>query len=308
MIHAFRIYGKQNMSKLPLISVVVPTHNRPEFLEKTLKSILSQSYKNLEIIIVSNGINKQNLKTALKFQDARIRYYEQDNSGGPASPRNHGIKKSNGKYVAFCDDDDLWMPDKIEKQVFILEKNPKYGLCYTKMIRFNEFGEESIISTDKKDKEEKHATFNSMLYINDVPISSVMIRKSLINKYGNFLESKKVGNSEDYEFLLRHILMTKFYLIDEYLIKYWNGNNRTSSTSPKVIDIIRYVKTIFSCHSIIRKSNNLDVLTFLMPSIFHIKDAVRAIAYTLLNKHIPSIIDTKLIMAMRRKIKIKYTK
>src|SRR5690348_18354730 len=92
------------MNRLPLVSVVIPTHNRPEFLEKTLKSILDQSYKNLEIIIISNGSSKQNLETALKFQDTRIRYYEQENSGGPASPRNHGIKKSSGKYVAFCED------------------------------------------------------------------------------------------------------------------------------------------------------------------------------------------------------------
>src|SRR5258708_6981840 len=132
------------MNNFPLVSVIVPTHNRPAFLRKTLQTILQQTYQNMEILIISNGFNAHNKKVCEDFSDKRLFYFEQENSGGPASTRNCGIKRARGKYVAFCDDDDLWMQDKLEKQVFALESNAEYGLCYTKMIRFNEIGEWNV--------------------------------------------------------------------------------------------------------------------------------------------------------------------
>ena len=95
------------MKQSPLVSVVIPTHNRPDFLRRTLLSIFQQTYENLQIIVVSNGFNPHNKKTVDDLKDSRLEYYEQENTGAPASPRNHGIRKSRGKYIAFCDDDDL---------------------------------------------------------------------------------------------------------------------------------------------------------------------------------------------------------
>lgn len=264
----------------PLVSVIVPTHNRPDFLEKTIQSILDQTYSNLEIIVVSNGFSESNKKTVQKFNDPRILYLEQENSGGPASPRNHGIKKAHGSYLAFCDDDDLWLPEKIEKQVAILEKQPEFGLCYTKMIRFNENKEWS------NSNEEGPVTFTSLLYTNTAPISSVIVKKHLIDKSGGFSESRKVGDSEDYEFLLRHILSTKFYFLDEYLIKYWSGNNTTTAINykNKIFGVIKYTKTLFNCHLLLCRQHKLSIFIFLAPCLFHLKNAIKTIAYISLSK------------------------
>jgi glycosyltransferase involved in cell wall biosynthesis len=204
------------MADCSLVSVVIPTHNRPDFLKKTLQSIIDQTYSHLEIIVVSNGPNKDNERIAKDPNDQRIIYLDQENSGGPASPRNHGIRMAKGKYVAFCDDDDLWLSEKIEKQVKALEENLECGLCYSKMLRFD----------DQKQwanaHEEGAANFQSLLYVNTVPISSVLIRKYLLDKFGSFSESERIGSSEDYEFLLRHSTSTNFYFLDQYLIKYWS--------------------------------------------------------------------------------------
>src|SRR4051794_31196786 len=82
------------MKKSSLVSVVVPIHNRPAFLRRTLQSILEQTYQNSHVIVVSNGFNCDNKKTVDDLQDSGIEYYEQENAGGLASSRNHGIKES----------------------------------------------------------------------------------------------------------------------------------------------------------------------------------------------------------------------
>jgi teichuronic acid biosynthesis glycosyltransferase TuaG len=266
------------MADHPLVSVIIPTYNRPDFLSKTLQSIVDQTYHHMEIIVVSNGVNNDNEKAAKELNDPRIIYVDQENSGGPASPRNHGIKMAKGQYVAFCDDDDLWMPDKVEKQVKALEENQEYGLCYSKMLRFD----------DKKEwanpQDAGAADLHSLLYVNTVPISSVFIKKSLIDKFGDFSESHRVGTSEDYEFLLRHSAETKFYFLDEFLIKYWTGNNRATQNSPSVTYIINYTCQIFYCYYVLWRSKKVRLYQLVLPSLFVLKTNIKIFMYQIFVK------------------------
>lgn len=275
------------MADLPLVSVIIPTHDRPDFLKKTLQSIAEQTYKNIEIIVVSNGVNKNNEKSAKEFNDPRIIYIDQEDSGGPASPRNHGIRIAKGTYVAFCDDDDIWMPEKIEKQVKVLEKNSEYGLCYSKMLRFD----------DQKQwanpHEEGPASLQSLLYVNTVPISSVFMRKSLLDKFDGFSESHKVGSSEDYEFLLRHSATTKFYFLDEYLIRYWSGDNRVTRNSPSFTDLKRYCCQIFSCYQMLRKSKKIHTYQLICPSLYVLGINFKILAYQILVRLRIKTVSTK---------------
>ena len=269
----YPILGVSNLTNLPLVSVVIPTHNRPDFLQRTVEAILNQTYKNIEVIVVSNGYNLRNKETIASLKNSKIAYFEQENSGGPASPRNNGIRHAKGDYIAFCDDDDLWMPEKLEKQVQALMDNPECGLCYTNMLRFDEEKEWFV------DHEQGSATLESLLYVNVVPISSVLVKSTLIKTLGGFCESKAVGISEDYEFLLRYVTATKFYHLDEHLIKYWCGNNRGTATDSERTPMtsIKYFLGIMVCYYYQWTNKRLSIRQLAKPVVYHFVGTVKAV-------------------------------
>ena len=260
----------------PLVSVIVPTYNRPDFLAKTIRSILGQTYKNVELIVISNGKNDENEKTVKGFADDRVRYADQENSGGPASPRNHGMRLAQGKYIAVCDDDDLWLPEKLEKQITAMEANPSGGLCYTHMIFFDESGREWS-------DEREQADFKSLRYRNVVPISSIVIRADLFQKHGGFDESELVGDSEDYEFVLRYACHTKFLFINEKLLRYWAGTNRTTSTDTErtIKDDWKHFKDVMGCHYCVIKKTGKTPLEFVGPFFYFLKICAKSSIYTM---------------------------
>ena len=124
-------FGKE----LPLVSIVIPTYNRSSFLLQAVESILSQTWKNVEIVIVDDGSTDDTREVLAPYM-GRIRYIYQSNSGRPSCPRNVGIRNAAGKYIAFLDSDDIMDPRKIEMQVRFLEKNPEVGMVFTDFSTF----------------------------------------------------------------------------------------------------------------------------------------------------------------------------
>lgn len=211
------------------VSIIIPTYNRASSLKRTLISIINQTYTDYEVIIVSNGSTDNTKDIVDQFQDERLKYIFQKGSGSPASPRNTGIKSSKGDYIAFCDDDDLWLPEKLEKQIAFLKKNANYGICYTRMRRFNE--ELEWINPDDETIESTNS--QRLLYRNTVPLSSIIIRKSVFKNGEYFDEDKKIFGSEDYELLLRLSKKTNFFCLSEYLLLYYSGCGRFSNSTSK---------------------------------------------------------------------------
>jgi teichuronic acid biosynthesis glycosyltransferase TuaG len=99
----------------PLVSVIVPTHRRLQYLKETAETIRAQSYTELEVLIVADGHDQDVANFVSSLQDPRIEYLACLHGGRPAIPRNLGIRHAKGKYIAFCDDDDLWRRDKTQK-------------------------------------------------------------------------------------------------------------------------------------------------------------------------------------------------
>lgn len=205
---------------MPLVSVIIPTYNRTGLLRQTLQSIQQQTFRDFEVIVVDDGTpGEENRRLCESL--ANVRYVKIDNTGGPIRPRNIGIGMATGNYVAFVDDDDLWLPQKLEKQVAVLEANPEFGLVhgYCKVIDHlgNETGE--IVGRLNRPMQKHGYVFDRMVGRFTVMMSTPLLRKEVIEKAGLFNENMSAAG-EDMEFYCRVAFYTPFYFIDQPLALY----------------------------------------------------------------------------------------
>ena len=208
---------------VPLVSVIVTTYNRKEYLKETLDSILNQTFKDSELIVVDNFSNYDFIPFIKSFKDNRIRYFQNENNGIIAVNRNFGIKKAKGKYIAFCDDDDLWMKEKLEKVVNAIHQNPEAILyCHNEIMVVNGKEKKTLYYGPYK-----HNMYEFLLFKgNCISTSAVCLKKSVALETGGFSERSDFISVEDYEFWLRLSKFGKFHFIDEILGKYIiHGNN-----------------------------------------------------------------------------------
>lgn len=117
------------------VSVIIPVYNADKYIAATVESVLAQTYKNFEILIIDDGSPDKSLKVCQQFQDSRIKIICQANRGLPGA-RNTGIRHAQGDYIAFLDADDIWLPNKLEKHVNHLNNSPTVGIsfCYSAFI------------------------------------------------------------------------------------------------------------------------------------------------------------------------------
>lgn len=115
---------------IPLISVVIPSKNRADFLLKAIESVLTQTFKNIEIIIVDDGSDEPVSSLIDQKFGSKVTCLRHEESKGAPAARNTGIKYAHGDYVAFLDDDDVWLPEKLERQLNVFAKNPTAGLVF----------------------------------------------------------------------------------------------------------------------------------------------------------------------------------
>jgi len=205
----------------PKVSVIIPTYNRANLLPRAIKSVLNQTFQDFELIIVDDGSTDNTRKVVEEFQrkDQRIKYIFQENSGGPAKPINTGIKNSKGEYIAILESDDEWLPEKLEKQVEILDKFPNVGLvsCYAFKIFSN--GKKTIYKAPfsgilKKEDWKKYWQLWGIL-----SFSTDLMKRKSVEKVGLLDENLKIA--ADVDFYLRFIKQFDFYFIPIPLINYY---------------------------------------------------------------------------------------
>tara|TARA_X000000950_G_C13915958_1_gene661006 strand:+ start:5828 stop:6661 length:834 start_codon:yes stop_codon:yes gene_type:complete len=178
--------------KTPLVSINLTTKNRSYFLKECIASILIQTYKNIELIIVDDGSTDDTAKVVDSYKKLlKIRYIRNKYSKGNACARNSALKISNGKYIAFMDDDDFWNDiNKITKQVNILEQNNSIDFVFSEIyMLFESSAITKHITLVKPKSWVKHfLTKNSLIYS-----PTVMIRRSILDLAGGFDEKIKKG-------------------------------------------------------------------------------------------------------------------
>ncbi len=128
---------------MPTVSVIIVTYNRANYLKEAIECVQAQTLRDTEILIVDDGStdNTGEIIESYAKQDSRIQYLWQKNIGTAGAGRNRAIKLAKGKYIAFLDDDDRWLPEKIEKQVSYMEANPEVGFCYVRFQIYQKAGD-----------------------------------------------------------------------------------------------------------------------------------------------------------------------
>ncbi|MBD5321626.1 MAG: glycosyltransferase family 2 protein [Bacteroides sp.] len=164
----------------PLVSVIVPCYNAGEYLNDSINSVIGQSYQNWELLIIDDCSTDNSAQIIQRFTecDSRIKSFKTLNkSGSPSLPRNIGIDNANGKYIAFLDADDIWMPDKLKKQVEWMESSGLvFGYSFYEKIDFNGNKSNRIVKTRKT------STYQSLLKSNAIPcLTSILERKAIGN-------------------------------------------------------------------------------------------------------------------------------
>lgn len=228
----------------PLVSVIIPTYNRPSLLKETLESISAQSYQTVEVIVVDDGTSG-NENEQLCASYPKILYTKIENSGGPSKPRNTGIKLAKGKYIAFVDDDDLWLPKKLEKQIAILEAHPDYGLVHTPCKVIDLEGNETGVVVGKPGSPDvKHGDVKMRMMGNwTLMMPSVLIRKTILDRVGFFNEAMPQAG-EDVEFWTRCSFYTKFYYLSEPLVFYRKHQSNSTILKEKYIELPQHLKKV----------------------------------------------------------------
>ncbi|MFH1308706.1 MAG: glycosyltransferase [Patescibacteria group bacterium] len=238
------------------VSVIIPTYNHAEFLERAIKSVLDQTFQDFEIIVVDDGStdNTKAVVNKLKNQDYKIKYICQKNSGGPSSPKNRGIKSSKGEYIAFLDSDDEWFPDKLEKQIKLFKQaDASCGLVTCNAIIIDKDGNELAKYKTPKYKEPlKELLKLDYIFSN----SSIILSRRVINKVGYYDE--KLKTREDWEMWIRILNFGfSFNFTEEFLFKYRVHNKNISKEINFSKKNIEYYEYIFQKYKNLYKRYNI---------------------------------------------------
>jgi glycosyltransferase involved in cell wall biosynthesis len=179
-----------------LVSVIIPTYNRASMLREAVESVLAQSYRNFELIIVDDGSTDATARELGRYRD-RLRVLTQARRG-VAAARNAGVRIARGRYLAFLDSDDLWRPEKLEVQTAFITRNPQFQICQTEEIWIRRG-----VRVNPKARHRKPSgdIFRPSLELCLVSPSAVMMTRDLFETVGGFDE--RLAVCEDYDLWLR---------------------------------------------------------------------------------------------------------
>jgi glycosyltransferase involved in cell wall biosynthesis len=241
-------------SSVPVVSVVIPTYNSAAFLREAIQSVLGQTYDDFEIVVVDDGSTDNTESVVHSFGD-QVCYMKQQNQGAGAA-RNHGIKRSRGKYVAFLDADDLWLPGKLGEQIAVLDQDPKLGLVYSDWAVMTEQGEAEP-SYLRDQPAAGGYVFNELVQCGFILTSGTIVRRSCLEDVGFFDETLSIA--QDYDLWLRVCYRWKIALVNKPLVIKRNrdGNLSSNLTKTAVERIVLFEKALREFPDMSRRSRRL---------------------------------------------------
>jgi GT2 family glycosyltransferase len=186
------------MTDAPRVSVVIPTYNRAELLAESIESVLRQSYRDLEVVVCDDGSTDD---TAARVQalESRVRYLGLPHTGRPGSPRNRGIEAARGELVAFLDDDDLWEPDKLARQIELMDRGGLSFVYTDRRLLFSDGSQSAPVATPALPGSDR---FMDLVLQGQFPsVCTVLMQRSLLRQVNGFDET--LETAEDLDLWLR---------------------------------------------------------------------------------------------------------
>lgn len=217
-----------------LVSIILPTYNRGELLKSTINSIILQTYKNWELIVVDDASSDNTEEIVKEFNDNRIQYTRNEKNSGSNYSRNRGASLATGEFLAFVDSDNEWIPEKLEKQLYQFEKKHELELVFCKVLVKDGELERIVPNEEIKDLKE------IMVCKNVVDTSSALMRKSVFERVGRFDE--KITRLQDWDLFFRIIVVYEYQtqFLDECLDINYIQADSISKNNWKLFDSMTY--------------------------------------------------------------------
>lgn len=199
--------------KMPKVSVVIPTHNRPEMLKRSVASVVAQTYSDWELIVVDDGLQERAQAIVASFGDERIRYIPHEKERGGSVARNTGIRAARSAFIAFQDDDDEWVPEKLEVQMKLFTNtSDDIGFCFSAVINvFDDHSERTHVPDGIDDYAELSlASSKNFLTV------TLVFKRPVLDAIGYFDES--LPSHQETDLIIRAAAKYKGLGIDQPLV------------------------------------------------------------------------------------------
>lgn len=215
----------------PVISVITPTYNRADFLPEAVRSVLDQTFKDFELLIVDDGSTDNTPEVLEPFlKDGRVLYEFQQNQGQSAA-RNRALAKARGQFICFLDSDNAWLPNKLEHQLEAFDQHPEVDIVYGDIVTIDEEGRE--LSRKNMRRYSGHIA-SHMLKDNFVSMNTTMARRYCFDEMGGMSGKRRVA--DDYDLWLRFSAKYRFLYLPEVFAKYRVMADQISSDKRRRFD------------------------------------------------------------------------
>ncbi len=215
------------MPSPPQVSVILPTYNRAALLPRAMRSVLAQTYDDLELIVVDDASSDDTAEVIGQFEDPRIRFLRHESNRGGSAARNTGIEAARGRYIAFQDSDDEWMLDKLSRQVAAMdEAGESVGVVYCSYLRCME--KAAVYVPEPHVRRREGNLLPEILLHNFVGTPTLLVRRECLEAAGLFLEG--LPRFQDWELVIRLARACRFRLLEEPLvIAHFSAGNTSSN-------------------------------------------------------------------------------
>lgn len=237
-----------------LVSVCINAYNSADVIGETLESVLNQTYKNLQIIVVDDCSTDNTAEIVKSYDDDRIELYTLPKNFNISNANNECLHRAKGEYIAHIDSDDIWAEDKIEKQIKFLEENPQYGACFThatlidktgRIFASGELPESFLTLFDRENMTQAGFVRRFYDHSNFLCHSSVVMRMSVYEKLGD--HDLTLNKLHDYDYWIRMNFICPLYIYPEKLVFYriWHANNSTLGNAETIGHNEEYVRIAY---------------------------------------------------------------